>query len=286
MSEEISPYEYQAIYHAELKNPDLGKIRSFIQELASLLQLNKPMDAEVQRHPDYIQLIENELVVYYKTDRVALSVRWWDELSICAISIHTKFDALEKSIIENCLKKYFKVKNLRQWSFDFSVNKPDNRKIIVSSAGAMGKGLFATQDIAKGEFVAGVYGRVYQAQACSTMPNEISDHTLQFAEHLWRIYHPSSNVVYFNHSCETNCGMSGYFDIVAVRDIKAGEQLFIDYSLFDDSDWEVEGGNCLCGSSVCRGKIMPYHQLPQDIKMKYRFFLSQWIIDKYYCEKA
>jgi uncharacterized protein len=47
-------------------------------------------------------------------------------------------------------------------------------------------------------------------------------------------------MLFINHSCEPNVGFSGNVVLVAVRDIRHGEELTTDYALFDDSEDHME----------------------------------------------
>lgn len=55
-----------------------------------------------------------------------------------------------------------------------------------------------------------------------------------------------------NHSCDPNTGYSG-LNVVALRDIAAGEELTLDYSDFCNED--MEPFDCACGAPGCRGRI-------------------------------
>ena len=57
--------------------------------------------------------------------------------------------------------------------------------------------------------------------------------------------HPEN---YGNHSCEPNLDK----DHVALRDIRAGEELTLDYAQFSNKDWEME---CSCGANNCKGSV-------------------------------
>jgi|GEM_PF-874451 len=279
----MAHYSYQTIHHFFLKNAKLEK--SAVELLAQKLCAEFPEKLEVckapENHPDYVQSPIQDVSLYFEGKANAVSVRYWQVSDVLACSIHHNNADFDTHFIEKYIQDISPILSIESWHFDFSKFSLDNPKIIVQETLNMGKGLFAVQDIAQGEFLAGVYGRVYQAPNCSSLPDYIADHTSQFAQHLWRTYHPSSNVTYFNHSCEPNCAPKGHFDYVAIRDIKAGEQLFLDYACFDDSDWQVPGGKCLCGVPTCRGIIMAYHQLPEELKIKYRPYLSPWIVEKY-----
>ena len=59
---------------------------------------------------------------------------------------------------------------------------------------------------------------------------------------------------YINHSCAPNCTteeIDGHIWIIALRDIKPGEELSYDYMLYDG-----EGeAPCRCGAKKCRGSM-------------------------------
>jgi hypothetical protein len=60
-----------------------------------------------------------------------------------------------------------------------------------------------------------------------------------------------------NHSCDPNCIFAAphSLNVVAARDIAAGEDLSIDYATFCDGT--MKPFQCLCGSARCRGLISP-----------------------------
>ncbi len=63
-----------------------------------------------------------------------------------------------------------------------------------------------------------------------------------------------SGAEYINHSCEPNVWTlvtKGHILYMAMRDIKAGEELFVDYHFGAD----VEIVPCKCGAKKCRGTI-------------------------------
>jgi uncharacterized protein len=63
-----------------------------------------------------------------------------------------------------------------------------------------------------------------------------------------------SGAEYINHSCEPNLTariVKGHILYMSLRDIKAGEELTVDYRF----DKKVEKVPCRCGSPRCRGTI-------------------------------
>lgn len=69
---------------------------------------------------------------------------------------------------------------------------------------------------------------------------------------------------HLNHACEPNCeaqeehGEGGQLvlRIEAIRHIRAGEELFIDYALNVDADADPQDYSCRCGSIRCRGTLL------------------------------
>ena len=73
---------------------------------------------------------------------------------------------------------------------------------------------------------------------------------------------------FINHSCEPNCKIvehKGRIWVVADRDIKAGEELSYDYSLYD-GDLE-DPSLCICGANECRGSMYSEEELQKREKM-------------------
>ena len=147
----------------------------------------------------------------------------------------------------------------------------------------IGNGLFAKSNIKKDELLVNWrdgQGKEYETLGpISGLPIDVVGHAIQFDECRW-IDHPEGRNI--NHSCEPNSGWKGSFEMVAMRDIHEGEELFLDYSTVEDSEWEMPE-ECVCGSTQCRKKIGGFISLPEDrIKeyMKGRY-ISEWLIKKY-----
>lgn len=85
---------------------------------------------------------------------------------------------------------------------------------------------------------------------------------------------PSGNdAKWINHSCEPNCETEETDDhrihIVALRDIKRGEELYYDYSLVLDerlTKTVKEQYKCLCGTPSCRGTMLALKRKPAAAK--------------------
>lgn len=67
---------------------------------------------------------------------------------------------------------------------------------------------------------------------------------------------------FLNHSCDPNCEtdeINGEVWILALRNIKAGEELTYDYNLFDGE--ENDPATCHCKTKHCRGSLYSESEL-------------------------
>lgn len=161
-------------------------------------------------------------------------------------------------------------------------NKFDNSKLELEQNGDVGRSVWAKENIEEGEIVASFRGHKYSAKKLSDIPNVLPvlarDHVVQIGEELY-IHAKKGLAECINHSCSPNCGIKDIQNIVAMRSIKQGEQITWDYEMTEDSDWVME--NCQCGSEECRDTIRGYSFMPQEIRDKYKGFISEWILKKY-----
>ena len=143
-----------------------------------------------------------------------------------------------------------------------------------------GKGLFATRDIKKNEYLFHLDlnqlpGYTLEELAQDPKLNEMGDHSDYQGKGKYVI--DLSPPSYINHSCSPNlvCRMQtiAIKDIFAEKDIKNGEELTADYTLtsvdqFDGMDFWVL--DCKCGSKNCRDKVTgDFFTLPIELQLKY-----------------
>ncbi len=151
----------------------------------------------------------------------------------------------------------------------------DNEKIKLGKT-SYGNGLFARALIKKGELIASFDGKVYGWYS-KFWSQDLYDHCIQFEERKWR---DSEGLARFiNHSCNPNCGIKNRFDVVAMRDISPGEQLFWDYEMTEDHPfWRME---CRCGNQDCRAIIGTFQNMPPKKIREYKGYISEWLVKKY-----
>lgn len=84
-------------------------------------------------------------------------------------------------------------------------------------------------------------------------------------------------MMFINHSCEPNVGVSGQIMYVAMRRIKPGEELTLDYAMIDDAFFRMK---CQCGSKNCRGVITGKDWKRKDLQKKYGEHFAWFILQK------
>lgn len=85
-------------------------------------------------------------------------------------------------------------------------------------------------------------------------------------------------MLYLNHSCEPNVGLSGNIVFVAMRDVSAGEELTVDYAMFDDDEDEVMA--CCCGSKTCRKTITGRDWRRPELQQRYGSYFSSYLKER------
>jgi hypothetical protein len=84
-----------------------------------------------------------------------------------------------------------------------------------------------------------------------------------------------------NHSCDPNCyrkTIDGVRWDVALRDIKAGEELTHDYRINGGGDTVTA---CNCGRERCRGMIhSDFFRAPLELQLEYLPLLDDWFVEE------
>jgi len=117
-----------------------------------------------------------------------------------------------------------------------------------------GRGLFATSDIAKDEIVAVKGGHIVDRKTLrEKITPGLGPVEIQIDDNLFIApvtdEERELSMLYLNHSCDANLGIRGEITFVAMRDIRASEELTHDWVMTDDDDYSVE---CKCGAPNCR----------------------------------
>jgi uncharacterized protein len=145
-----------------------------------------------------------------------------------------------------------------------------------------GRGLFAKADIAKGEIVAIKGGHIIDRE---TLRREITPKLgpveIQIDDDLFIApvteEERELSMLYSNHSCNPNIGMRGEITFVAMRDIRAGEELTHDWAMTDDDDYSVE---CNCGTPHCRKTLTGKDWRRPELQKRYAGHFSTYLAKK------
>ena len=120
-------------------------------------------------------------------------------------------------------------------------------------ADGSGNGIYSLEPLKKGELAAVFGGVVYEWDAFIHLPDRERSLCIQVEDRLFLVPRPIGEGDYVNHSCNPNAGLSGQIGLVAMRDIKIGEEVCFDYAMSDTMPYDEF--ICGCGSLNCRGTV-------------------------------
>jgi uncharacterized protein len=145
-----------------------------------------------------------------------------------------------------------------------------------------GHGLFAIADIAKNEIVTIKGGHIVDRKSLrEEITPLLGPVEIQIGDDLFIT--PVSDeerelsMLYLNHSCDPNLGMRGEITFVAMRDIRAGEELTHDWAMTDDDDYSLE---CNCGAPDCRRTLTGKDWQRPDLHKRYSGYFSAYLARK------
>ena len=135
------------------------------------------------------------------------------------------------------------------------------QKYFRKKSGINNLGLFAQGDINKGEKVIDYKGKKFthkQVEENDRFDNSKAIYLFTLNEHYVLDGDTKTNTAkYINHSCDPNCEVdiiNGKIWIIAIKDIKKGDELSYDYGFGYDADFRQFP--CKCGSKNCCGYIV------------------------------
>jgi SET domain-containing protein len=145
-----------------------------------------------------------------------------------------------------------------------------------------GRGLFAIADIAKNEIVAIKGGHIVDRETLrEKITPLLGPVEIQIGDDLFIA--PVSNeerelsMLYLNHSCDPNLGVRGEITFVAMRDIRAGEELTHDWAMTDDDVYSLK---CNCGVPDCRQILTGKDWQRSDLQRRYAGYFSAYLACK------
>lgn len=159
----------------------------------------------------------------------------------------------------------------------------DNPKVYIGDTEVYGWAVFARDDIYAGEVIAHFDGEILETEGSAMQlprhgPVFFGQHAIQIGRHKWQDGPLDGVARCIAHSCEPNCGIKNLNEVVAMRYIKKGDEITWDYETTEDSDFRME---CKCGTPTCRGVVGAFSLMPQDVRERYRGYISEWLVKEY-----
>lgn len=145
--------------------------------------------------------------------------------------------------------------------------------IYIDHTASTGKGLFANTRFKREQILFKIEGKII---VDSYDPDyRVGSRWIGIDDETW-ISPPRSNYAYYlNHSCSPNAGLKDKILVVAMRGIKKGEEITIDYSTTEaDPYWEMR---CECGRRNCRKIIRSIQFLPEKLYRTYEPFVPEFL---------
>lgn len=133
--------------------------------------------------------------------------------------------------------------------------------LIVRSSAIHAAGVYTTSDIKKGAHVVEYTGPRISRQKADELYEGYPYTYLFGLDDGVNIIDGTGIAAFINHCCDPNCEtdeIDGRVWIIALRNIKAGEELSYDYNLYDGDD---DPCICTCGAKKCRGSMYSEEEL-------------------------
>jgi uncharacterized protein len=126
--------------------------------------------------------------------------------------------------------------------------------LVIRESAIHSRGCYTTESIRKNALIIEYVGARITNKEANDLYDDYEQTYLFGLENGKTIIDGFGVAAFINHSCRPNCRTDefhGHIWIIANRNIKAGEELTYDYSLYDgDGD-----APCRCGASGCRGTM-------------------------------
>jgi len=87
-----------------------------------------------------------------------------------------------------------------------------------------------------------------------------------------------ASILCLNHSCDPNVGVRGQITFVAIRAIRAGEELTIDYAMIDGDPAERMARTC--GAETCRKIVTGSDWRLPELQRRYAGYFSRYLADR------
>lgn len=145
--------------------------------------------------------------------------------------------------------------------------------VMVGASAVASYGVIAQRDFKPGEKVFTVTGYKSPTRTRTSFQIAVNGHL-----------EPCMLGAYLNHSCDPNAGMQtneqGLLDVVAMKPITTGEEVIVDYAMFEYELADMATVECACGTALCRKHINGYQGLSPELRAKYQGYTAAHLVDQ------
>ncbi len=148
------------------------------------------------------------------------------------------------------------------------------KKIYIGKSKINGKGIFAGEDIEKGDRIQYIKGKRVKSIVKNSGDSAAIINWIGISRKFY-INTDGTPFRYVNHSCDANAAIMGAKTVVALMDIPKGSEITIDYSM-SDADPYWRGIRCHCGSKNCRKVVRAIYTVPPEVFKKHMPHVSRY----------
>lgn len=163
------------------------------------------------------------------------------------------------------------------------------KHIYIRTSPIEGMGVFAGENITPGGVIQHIKGEARFLTVTSKEESLSYPNWIGVGHNKW--IDPDYPNQFLNHSCNPNASVSGRivigkdkiakgrYDIVALKRIREGEEVLIDYAVIEGDDlWEMP---CACGSTNCRKIVRSINFMPEKQLRKYLPYVPEYFKNLY-----
>jgi len=151
------------------------------------------------------------------------------------------------------------------------------KHIYIASSRIHGFGVRIGEDVKRGATIATIKGEM-KFQMNKTEEDALGNPDwVGIAKNRW--IDPQKPYKFLNHSCNPSAGIKGRVTLVAMRDMKEGEEVTVDYSTIEgDPRWQMV---CTCGEKDCRKIIQSIQFMPEEQFKRYLPYVPTYFKNLY-----
>lgn len=151
------------------------------------------------------------------------------------------------------------------------------KMLKVKRSSIHGLGVILEEPVKRGEIIYFLRGKIRRMNVKSTKDSLSHACWIGIGKGVW--IEPIEYGRYTNHSCSPSAGIRGKTTIVALHNLKAGNEVTIDYSTIEgDERWKMK---CRCGEKNCRKIIRSVEFLPKKTFKHYLPFVPTYFKELY-----